>query len=65
MRIMELYAEGYGYNKVRMKLNRSTKSLHDHVHKHNAAVNRSSFCVICRRAGGEHSGQVVKKGIKE
>jgi hypothetical protein len=60
--IMELYASGLGYNKIHDKLNRSTKSLHDHIHKHNDAVNRSGFCAVCRRAGGEYSGQVVKRG---
>lgn len=64
LKIMELYAEGYGYNKIPEKLNRSTKSLHDHIHKHNDAVNRSSFCAICRRAGGEYSGKAVKRGMK-
>jgi hypothetical protein len=63
LEIMELYAEGYGYNKIHDKLGRSTKSLHDHIHKHNDAVNRSGFCAICRRAGGEYPGQVVKRGI--
>ena len=41
LKIIELYAEGLGYNKIHEQLNRSTKSLHDHIHKHNDAVNRS------------------------
>jgi len=61
MKIMELYASGLGYTKIHERLNRSTKSLHDHIHKHNDAVDRSGFCAICRRAGGEYSGKVVKK----
>jgi len=64
LEIMELYAEGLGYDKIHQKLNRSTKSLHDHIHKHNDAVNRSGFCAVCRRAGGEYSGQVIKRGMK-
>jgi energy-coupling factor transporter ATP-binding protein EcfA2 len=60
--IMSLYAEGYGYNKIHDKLGRSTKSLHDHIHKHNNAVERSGFCAVCRRAGGEYAGEVVKRG---
>jgi len=62
MQIMELYAGGLGYNKIHEQLNRSTKALHDHVKKHNSAVERSGFCAICRRAGGEYSGQVVSRG---
>jgi len=65
MQIMELYASGLGYNKIHERLNRSTKSLHDHIHKHNDSVNRSGFCAICRRAGGKHSGKIVKRGTKE
>jgi hypothetical protein len=61
MQIMELYAEGYGYNKIHDKLGRSTKSLHDHIHKHNNAVNRSGFCAICRRAGGDYVNKVVSR----
>ena len=62
MKIMELYASGLGYNKIHERLNRSTKSLHDHIHKHNNAVERSGFCAVCRRAGGEYSGQIVSRG---
>jgi hypothetical protein len=65
LQIMGLYAEGLGYNKIHEQLGRSTKSLHDHIHKHNDAVNRSAFCAICRRAGGEFSGKVVKRGIEK
>jgi len=61
---MELYSSGLGYNKIHEQLNRSTKSLSDHIHKHNNAVNRSGFCAVCRRAGGEFSGKAVKRGKK-
>ena len=64
MKIMELYAERLGHNKIHEQLGRSTKSLHDHVKKHNAAVERSGFCANCRRATGEYSNKVVKRGIK-
>ena len=61
MQIIDLYASGLGYNKIFSQINRSTKSLSDHVHKHNGAVNRSGFCAVCRRAGGEYSGTVVRR----
>ena len=61
MQIIELYASGLGYNKIHEQLNRPTKSLHDHIHKHNNAVNRSGFCAVCRRAGGEHEKKVVSR----
>ena len=61
--IISLYASGLGYNKIHEQLGRSTKSLHDHIHKHNNAVTRSGFCAVCRRAGGEYAGKLVKRGI--
>ena len=64
LQIIELYASGLGYNKIHEQLKRSTKSLSDHIHKHNNAVTRSGFCAVCRRAGGEYSGKVVKRGMK-
>ncbi len=65
LEIISLYAEGNGYDKIHEKLGRSTKSLHDHIHKPNDAINRSSFCAICRRAGGEYSGKAIKRGIEK
>ena len=64
MQIIELYTSGLGYNKIHAQLNRSTKSLHDHIHRHNGSVTRSGFCAVCRRAGGEFSGKAVKRGTK-
>ena len=65
LQIIELYASGLGYNKIHEQLNRSTKSLHDHIHRHNDSVNRSGFCAACRRAEGEYNRHVVKRGIKK
>ena len=64
LEIVSLYVEGNGYNKIHEKLNRSTKTIFEHIHKHNDAVNRSGFCAVCRRAGGEYSGQVAKRRKK-
>jgi hypothetical protein len=62
--IIRLYAEeGKGFNLIAEELGRSSRTPYTHVHKHNDAVNRSGFCAICRRAGGQYSGEVVKRGI--
>jgi hypothetical protein len=65
MQIIDLYASGLGYNKIHKRLSRSTKSLSDHIHKHNNAVKRSGFCSICRRAQGEYQNKNVlrRKGV--
>ena len=67
MQIVSLYAEGHGYQKIHEKLNRSTKTIFEHVHKHNDAVQRSGFCAICKRVGGKHENEVVsrRKGFAE
>ena len=65
MQIVSLYAEGDGYAKIHEQLNRSTKTIFEHIHKHNNGVDRSGFCVTCRRAGGEYSGKVIKKGCRD
>ena len=62
MQIILLYAEGNGYAKMHEKLNRSNKTLSDHIHKHNNSVIRSGFCAPCRRGGGKYSGKIIKKG---
>jgi hypothetical protein len=65
MEIIRLYAdEGKGYNIIAEEMGRSSRTPYIHVHKHNDAVERSGFCVICRRAGGEYTGQIVKRGTK-
>ena len=65
MQIVSLYAEGNGYAKIHERLDRSTKTIFEHIHKHNDAVDRSGLCVTCRRAGGEYSGKVIKKGCRD
>ena len=63
VQIIALYVSGLGYNKLAEKLGRSTKTPHEHVKRHNNSVNRSGFCALCRRVGGEHVNDVVKRGM--
>ncbi|WNZ29407.1 MAG: hypothetical protein IAX21_00620 [Candidatus Bathyarchaeota archaeon] len=64
MKIISLYAEGKSYAVIRDTLSRSTKTISDHMHKHNGSVRRSGFCSDCRRGGGEFSEKVITKGMK-
>ena len=59
-RIVELYfwgtdGKGMGIGKVgkHPEINRSPSTIRDHLKSHDAAVKRSGFCAVCRRAGGE------------
>ena len=41
---------GTEHGRIAEMLRRSTKSIHDHILKHDRAVERPSYCPICRRA---------------
>lgn len=64
MEIIELYAQGLGYQAIADKLGRSTRTPYEHVHRHNRAVKRSGFCAICKRAGGPYVNDAVTKTKK-
>jgi len=44
------------------EINRSPSTVRDHLQSHDAAVKRSGFCAVCRRAGGKlFEAEVYKK----
>lgn len=47
--IVSVYTEGLSMPKIADKLGRSTKTVSDHIHSHNNAVERSGFCPVCKR----------------
>ncbi len=47
--IVEFYCEGLSMPKIADRLDRSTKTVSDHIHGHNDAVARSGFCAVCKR----------------
>jgi len=58
--IIRLYIdEGLGMKKVAEKLNRSSKTIHEHVKKHNMAVDRSGFCAPCKRFGSHYYNKIA------
>jgi len=60
--IIEMYAgQNLGMLTVAHKLTRSTRTISEHVKKHNQAVERSGFCAACKRAGSEFFD---KKGVR-
>ncbi|MCW4015800.1 MAG: hypothetical protein NWF06_05470 [Candidatus Bathyarchaeota archaeon] len=61
MQIISLYAEGNSYAVISDQLSRSTKTISDHMRKHNNSVKRSVLCPVCRRAGDEFWGKEVFK----
>jgi hypothetical protein len=55
--IIQLYGEGLSMNKISKQVNRSTKSIKDHIDQHNLAVSRSAFCPPCRHVHSSYEGK--------
>ena len=59
--IIRLYVEGSSMGKIAEKVERSTKTVHDHVLEHDKAVERSGFCPSCRRVHSAHESAVARR----
>lgn len=46
-------------NMIACECGRSTKTVHDHIGVHNRAVNRSGFCLDCRRVKGRYDSMMA------
>jgi len=58
--IVQLYSEGLSMAKIGEKLERSSKTVSDHVHAHDNAVRRSGFCPQCRSVKAEHANKPTR-----
>jgi len=57
-RIIRLYVEeGLSMDKIARQLERSTKTPHSHIKRHNKAVERSGFCPTCRRVKSKYESE--------
>jgi hypothetical protein len=59
--IIKLYIEGLSMNKISKQVNRSTKSIKDHIDRHNLSVQRSAFCPACRRVHSKLEGEKAER----
>lgn len=48
--LCRLYSEGVGMQIIAERMGRSTKTVFDHIRKHEEAVARLGYCPKCRRA---------------
>lgn len=54
--IIKLYIDKrLGIKKGAKRLNRSSKTIHEHIKKHNMAIDRSGFCAPCKRSGSQYA----------
>jgi hypothetical protein len=59
--IIEDYASGLSMIKISKKDKRSTRTISEHVHKHDEAVERSGFCPECQRIKSQHANSKVMR----
>jgi hypothetical protein len=59
--MISLYIQGLGMDAVAIKVNRSGKTVCQHIHKHNRAVERSGFCGPCKRAMNPNWNKLVNR----
>ena len=48
--ICRLYSEGLSMHKIASQTGRSTKTILDHINRHDASVDKLGYCPACRRA---------------
>ena len=46
--------ENLSMEKIRLRVSRSAKTIHDHIMLHNNTVARTGFCPACKRANGKY-----------
>ena len=54
--------QNLGMDKIANRLDRSTKTISDHIHSHNNSIARSGFCPACRRVKSPLDAQFAKRG---
>lgn len=60
--IIRLYIEkGLSYEKIAEQLNRSSRTPMLHIQRHNKAVDRSGFCLVCKRINSKYFCEIIKK----
>lgn len=55
------YFNGKGMRTIALSKGRSSRTILEHVHSHNASVERSGFCASCKRAGSPHHNQKAQR----
>ena len=62
MEIIRLYIEEeMGMTQIGLKLDRSSKSIYDHIKKHNYSVEKLGYCPLCRRAKGKYEQTIARR----
>mgnify|MGYP000716381316 CR=1 FL=1 len=62
-KIIEAYMNGLSQRKLAEALSCSSRTIFEHIRKHNEAVERSGFCPRCRRAKGPYAEQIIRKTV--
>ena len=60
-RIVELYSEGLGMQNIAEEMGRSTKTIHDHITKHDLNIAKLGYCLQCRRVKSRCEAVILKQ----
>jgi len=62
--IMRLYVEeNMGCVQIGEKLDRSSRTILNHIHLHNRTVQGSGFCPTCKRVGSQYYDKALERGL--
>ncbi|MCD6503929.1 helix-turn-helix domain-containing protein, partial [Candidatus Bathyarchaeota archaeon] len=60
-RIVELYSKGLGMQNIAEEMGRSTKTIYDHITKHDLNIAKLGYCPQCRRAKSKFEAAILKQ----
>lgn len=59
--IIDTYFEGVSMGKIAKKLDRSAETVHAQIRSHNESIDKTGYCVECRRLKGQHGADKTDK----
>jgi len=63
LQIIESYFEGSSMGKIAKKLDRSAATVHAQIHSHNESIDKTGYCVECRRMKGKYETEKTENRI--
>jgi predicted DNA-binding protein YlxM (UPF0122 family) len=60
--IIRLYIEeDLSYEKIAEQINRSSRTPHLHIQRHNREVKKTGFCLVCKRMNTKYFSEIIEK----
>jgi hypothetical protein len=61
--IVDSYFDGMSMGKTARKLDRSVGTIHAQIHAHDESIQKTGYCLECRRLKGSHETEKTEKRI--